>query len=59
MTKGKWIHCGKDDDDNDNFKIFIIPCTLEISAEDNIKKKVFQKFRMVLKHYISILREED
>lgn len=29
------------DDDNDNFKMIIIPCTFEISADDNIKNTVF------------------
>jgi len=28
-----------DDDDNDNFKMIIIPSTFEISADDNIKNK--------------------
>ena len=30
-----------DDDDNDNFEMIIIPCTFEISADDNIKNNVF------------------
>jgi hypothetical protein len=31
----------KDDDNNNNFKMFTIPCTFEISADDNILNKVF------------------
>jgi len=42
----------KYDNDNDNFKMITIPWTFETSADDNIKNNVFQKFRMVLKHYI-------
>jgi hypothetical protein len=30
-----------DDDDDDNFKMITIPCTFEISADDNVRYNVF------------------